>query len=197
MKRGDKDFKVVMLGESGVGKTSLVEKLYSGTFAGDVPSTIGAAYFKSSIHVDNDIITLAVWDTAGQEKFQSLTPLYLRKARGLVFVCDAAGDNQVRGLTAVYDAVKEQIRPEMAAILCINKIDLTGGDIDVREYEVWAEERGMGIVKASAKTGDGVTDLFVRVARLIRDGQVKNSTEDVVNEIVNVDNAKQSQSGCC
>ena len=199
-RRGESDFKVVMLGESGVGKTSLVEQLYSGVFSGDVASTIGAAYFKSSIQVDDDLVTLAVWDTAGQEKFQSLTPLYLRKARGLVFVVDAAAENQIQGVTSVYDAVKEQIKPEMASVLCINKIDLTGSDIDISQYEIWARERGMGIARASAKTGAGVMELFVTVARLIKAGQVKDSTEDVVNEIVNVDNTRtqrESSQGCC
>lgn len=199
-RRGESDFKVVMLGESGVGKTSLVEQLYSGVFSGDVASTIGAAYFKSSIQVDDDLVTLAVWDTAGQEKFQSLTPLYLRKARGLVFVVDASAENQIQGLTSVYDAVKEQIKPEMASVLCINKIDLTGSDIDKSQYEAWASERGMGIAMASAKTGAGVMELFVTVARLIKIGQVKESTEDVVNEIVNVDNTRtqrESSQGCC
>ena len=199
-RRGESDFKVVMLGESGVGKTSLVEQLYSGVFSGDVASTIGAAYFKSSIQVDDDLVTLAVWDTAGQEKFQSLTPLYLRKARGLVFVVDAAAENQIQGVSSVYDAVKEQIKPEMASVLCINKIDLTGSDIDISQYEIWARERGMGIARASAKTGAGVMELFVTVARLIKAGQVKDSTEDVVNEIVNVDNTRtqrESSQGCC
>ena len=84
-----REYKVVMVGDSGVGKTSLVEKFYSGGFNEAQHTTVGAAYVKCLVSLnDKTSVTLNLWDTAGQERFQSLIPLYLRNALGLIFVFD-------------------------------------------------------------------------------------------------------------
>jgi small GTP-binding protein len=163
----DTEYKIVMMGDGGVGKTSIVEKLHSGNFSQRVTPTIGAAYVRSVIELSDRSITLSIWDTAGQEKFQSLVPLYLRNAHGVIFVFDVSAQNSLRELDSIYTAVQDQICRDMQVILCANKMDLVKPTLDLSELKSWGSQRRMALVRTSARTGEGITELFSQVASQI------------------------------
>jgi small GTP-binding protein len=161
------EYKIVMMGDGGVGKTSIVEKLHTGNFSQRVSPTIGAAYVRSVIELSDRSITLSIWDTAGQEKFQSLVPLYIRNAHGVIFVFDVSAQNSLQELDSIYSAVQDQISRDMQVILCANKVDLVMGSLDLSEFKQWGSQHRMSLVRTSARTGEGVAELFVQLATQI------------------------------
>lgn len=194
------EYKVVMLGDSGVGKTSLIDKFFLGVFENTVASTVGAAYIKKTIQLENQKVILSIWDTAGQERFQSLIPLYMRNARALVFVFDVTAQNSLQSLKLLYNSLNDQITPDMVGILCSNKIDLVDElHLDLTNFKEWANEHNMELVKTSAKTGQGVQELFKQVATLIIEkGELgSDRSNTLLRNIVNDDPNQQKNSSCC
>jgi small GTP-binding protein len=163
------EFKIVMLGDSGVGKTSLIEKFYTGNFTAKPIPTIGAAFIRATISLPKQCITLNIWDTAGQERFQSLATLYVREARGVVLVADASIENSLSDLEIFYSSVKGSLPTDTQLILCVNKIDLVPEHFDTTKFALWANERHMSLMRTSAKTGDGVAEVFTQIALDILD----------------------------
>jgi small GTP-binding protein len=168
------EFKIVMLGDSGVGKTSLIEKFYTGNFTSKSIPTIGAAFVRATISLANQCVTLSIWDTAGQERFQSLAPLYVRDARGVVLVFDASTEGSLKDLDGFYLGVKDSLPMGTQLILCCNKMDLVPESFDTSDFVVWANERHMSLMRTSAKTGDGVTEMFTQLALDIIDKETEN-----------------------
>jgi small GTP-binding protein len=160
---GDAD-KVVMFGDNGVGKTSLVERFYSNKYNVDVFPTVGAAYLRVTFPVKDHPVSLNIWDTAGQEKFQSLVPLYMRNAHGLVFVLDVTNPGALLGLALMFEAVEDQVSDDMQLMLCANKIDLMDEEADLLPETEWGQQHNMELVETSAKTGQGVNEVFTRLA---------------------------------
>jgi small GTP-binding protein len=194
-----KEFKVVMLGAGGVGKTSLVNKLSTGGFSPQSNPTIGAAYIRHAIQLKTRSVTLNIWDTAGQEKFHSLVPLYMRNAHGLIFVFDVSSDESLRELDSIYDAVHEEMRPDMCSILCANKFDLVPPNFDLSQCKNWGQQHGMKLSQTSAKTGDGVRDLFAQMAAdidLFGAASRQRATDNVLNDICQPEGEKESTK-CC
>jgi small GTP-binding protein len=161
------EFKVVMIGEAGVGKTSLTVSLCDGEFDPSSPSTVGCSYLTKTLHLRSQSVTLNVWDTAGQERFNCLLPLYIRNAHGVVFVCDVTAPNPIAGLDLCYEMAGKCLQPHMQLLLCANKVDLVGEDFDVAPLAIWAHARGMEVMKASARTGCGVEAAFTALAAQI------------------------------
>jgi small GTP-binding protein len=191
------DYKVVMLGESGTGKTSLLEKLISGIFSAIVSPTVGAAYVKTTIQMPGRSVTMNIWDTAGQEKFQSLIPLYIRNAHGLVFVFDVSSDPHLQGLATVYSCVDDQITADMQLVLCANKIDLVPqSDLHLEVAEAWGRNHGMEMVQTSAFTGYGVLEMFTKIAeKIAAQGETRRVRgDDLVNDICR---GEVEQKKCC
>lgn len=193
------EYKVVILGDSGVGKTSIFDKYFIQGFDPTVEPTIGAAYMKSTLEINETKITLSIWDTAGQERFQSLLPLYMRNARGIIFVFDVAAEHSLGTLKQIYDSLSDQLTSDMIFVLCGNKIDLVDElDLDLSEYQSWANSHQMVLVKTSAKTGQGVQELFRQVAGMIIDkGDSKNDRTDIILKDICQEDEQSQNSGCC
>jgi small GTP-binding protein len=189
-----------MVGESGVGKTSLIDRLSSDTFSAGVAPTIGAAYIKTTFSVGEKAVALNIWDTAGQEKFQSLVPFYMRNAHGLVFVFDVTSPTALQGLENIIIAVEDHIKPDVQLVLCGNKIDLLEDDLDLAPFANWGDSHGMRLMKASARTGAGVSALFSYMSKQIYTNCASNRqirAESVLKDICAVDSDDRSNSTCC
>jgi small GTP-binding protein len=153
--------RVVTVGDAFVGKTSLVSQLISRTFRDSEPMTIGVNFREFSHRVEQTHIELQIWDTAGQEQYRALTPLYYRNAQAAiaVFAMDSA---------ASFQSLSEQINvflsiePGGIVYVAANKADKGADERQVAraEAEAFARERGFPLFFTSAKTGDGVAELF-------------------------------------
>jgi small GTP-binding protein len=171
--------KVVMVGESGVGKTSIVKRLCHDSFEEGICPTVGAGYVPHSVSLRSGIVKLNVWDTAGQERFSTLVPLYLQHAESVLLVFDASQPPDPTSVTTARDTIFESIHDDVPLFLVANKMDLASESFSDVTFSVWAEQHRATFHKTSAKTGVGIEALFALVAQAIitaSDGNKKSDT---------------------
>lgn len=156
--------KVCMLGATGVGKTSLVSKFVTSIFSDAYMTTIGVKVDKKVVAVDDRDVTLVLWDIYGQDEFQTVRPSYLRGASGYLLVAD--GTRQLTLDTArELQTTAEGVVGTVPFILVLNKTDLAD-EWRVDDRALWKlAENGWSIIKTSAKSGDGVDDAFLKLAK--------------------------------
>lgn len=157
-------YKVVVIGCSGVGKTSLVSRIVHGSFYELEQSTIGIDFGKTSITLDDGTKReLHIWDTAGQERFNSLIPSYVRNADVCLIVFDVTSENTYRQLWKWLDYVRSNIiTKNHICVVVANKIDRPPlkRKISHDTSKEWAEKHNCLHYQTSSKTGDGVEHLF-------------------------------------
>jgi len=121
-----KGFKLVLLGDASVGKTSLLQRFLQNKFSDGIETTVGAAFSTKTIESRNRQVKFEIWDTAGQERFRSLAPMYYRGASGAVVVYDQT--NQItfeRAQEWVKQVTQTSTNPNIVIALAANKMDLT------------------------------------------------------------------------
>lgn len=165
-KSNNLDAKVVLLGDSGVGKSSIAMRYVNNTFSEAFEVTIGGGYLQQVIRLkDNASLKMDIWDTGGQERFRALLQLYYREADAALICYDVSNE---RSLDSCAYWVDELRKREEHCLLCLvgNKIDVPQGErrVEVKTAERFAAEHGMIWVETSAKTGEGVNKLFERLA---------------------------------
>mmetsp|Transcript_8112 Transcript_8112/g.12110 ORF Transcript_8112/g.12110 Transcript_8112/m.12110 type:complete len:173 (+) Transcript_8112:96-614(+) len=161
-----REVKVVLLGDTGVGKSSLVLRFVTNNFKPYSESTIGASFMSKMIMVDGKPIKFQIWDTAGQEKYHSLAPMYYRGAAAAIIVYDITRANTFKTLKNWVDELKAQGPHEIAIAVAGNKADLE----DQREVEsaaasAYAQEIGAMYLETSAKDDLNVHDIFVQLSK--------------------------------
>ena len=169
----DHVFKILIIGDSGVGKSSILLQYTDGYVNKNLSSTIGVDFCIKIIEL-NDLkkkVKATIWDTAGQERFRTLTKAYYRGVQGVIFVYDVSRKDS-------FDQLNEWLKElEMYAAdggeylikaLLGNKID-TDAVVDDNKAIKWAEDKGMIFFKSSAKTREGINNLFEAIIRKILD----------------------------
>ncbi|KAF8578613.1 GTP-binding protein RAB5 [Ramaria rubella] len=160
-------FKLVLLGESAVGKSSLVLRFVKDQFDDYRESTIGAAFLTQTVQLDDaTTVKFEIWDTAGQERYKSLAPMYYRNANCAVVVYDIT---QMASLDKARTWIRElqrQADPSIVILLCGNKTDLDARrQVSKEEAQKYAEEEGLMWGETSAKSGEGVAEIFTSIAK--------------------------------
>lgn len=158
--------KICMLGATGVGKTSLVSRFVSSIFSDTYLTTIGVKVDKKTVAVDGTDVTLLLWDIYGQDEFQTVRASYLRGAAGYLLVADgtrARTLDTARELQKVADGVVGRV----PFVLVLNKSDLVD-EWHIDDRALWRlAEDGWSVLRTSARTGEGVEDAFLKLARRI------------------------------
>ncbi|NVM17819.1 MAG: GTP-binding protein [Candidatus Lokiarchaeota archaeon] len=160
--------KVIIIGEAGVGKTSLVKKFVSGRFTSDYRVSIGANLFVKELILDSDIeVTIQIWDIAGQEKWVKMRHLYYRGAHGALFVGDITRRNTFKQLKEFWNPDLQKFCGEIPKILVVNKVDLEP-IVSNNDIEKLAQIINVNaILFTSAKNGQNVEEAFHRIAERI------------------------------
>jgi Ras-related protein Rab-5C len=160
-------FKLVLLGESAVGKSSLVLRFVKDQFDDYRESTIGAAFLTQTVTLDDQTtVKFEIWDTAGQERYKSLAPMYYRNANCAVVVYDITQTASLEKARSWVRELQRQADPSIIIALCGNKTDLNARrQVSQEEAKKYADEEGLMWGETSAKTGEGVSDIFTAIAK--------------------------------
>ena len=159
-------FKLVLLGESSVGKSSLVLRFVKGQFHEFQESTIGAAFLTQTVQIDDTTVKFEIWDTAGQERYHSLAPMYYRGAQAAIVVYDISNKETFQKAQTWIKELQRQANPNIVIALAGNKLDLAGKRaVTFDEAKAYADECGLLFMATSAKTAANVMDIFTSIAR--------------------------------
>lgn len=158
-------FKLVLLGESAVGKSSLVLRFVKGQFHEYQESTIGAAFLTQTVCLDDTTVKFEIWDTAGQERYHSLAPMYYRGAQAAIVVYDITNQDTFGRAKNWVKELQRQASPSIVIALAGNKSDLAAKRmVEFEEAQAYADENGLLFMETSAKTAMNVNDIFLAIA---------------------------------
>jgi len=161
--------KLVMLGESAVGKSSIALRFCRNEFSDWRESTIGAAFLTQQVKVGEDTVKIELWDTAGQERYRSLAPMYFRNANCAIVVYDLTSLASLEKARSWITELQRQADPGIIICLAGNKLDLaeTQRQVLAETAKKLADEQGLMFCEVSAKTGEGVEEMFQSLASKI------------------------------
>ena len=164
--------KVILLGDTTVGKSSIINRRINNTFNQNIPNTIGTAFFKESIRRDSLVLEMSIWDTCGQEQFMAISTVYYRDAHVIVLVIDCTSPESLEMGRVYLEEIENNADPKSTVLLCLNKIDMLGekefeGE-KIKYSEVFSEEtyrEAENCAKAECKFFTGifsrVNDVYV------------------------------------
>ncbi|OWF50174.1 ras-related protein Rab5-like [Mizuhopecten yessoensis] len=173
-----KQIKLVLLGDSGVGKSSIALRFVRGEFNENGETTIGAAYLTKTINCQGCPIKFDIWDTAGQERYHSLAPMYYRGAPAAVVVYDVTNVNSYHKATRWVKELLQQANAMMVIVLAGNKADMVSDTRSTNEdARKFANENKLIFAETSAKTGMHVDDIFAQIGNVIARQQAPEVTD--------------------
>mmetsp|Transcript_45699 Transcript_45699/g.141264 ORF Transcript_45699/g.141264 Transcript_45699/m.141264 type:complete len:209 (+) Transcript_45699:46-672(+) len=163
-------FKLVLIGDSGAGKSCLLIRFADDTFTDSYITTIGVDFRFKTISVDKKTIKLQIWDTAGQERFRTITSAYYRGADGIILVYDITDRESFNHIDDWLAEVNRYVNESTCKILVGNKCDNTEErQVSTEEAKKKAEDLGIAFVETSAKDATNVEEAFQMMsAELIR-----------------------------
>jgi len=162
------NFKIVLLGEGRVGKTSLTLRFIKNTFDDQQVSTIQATYLQKDIKVGDKKVTLNVWDTAGQERFHALGPIYYRNADGALLVYDITDADTFARAKGWVKELRKVVGTDIKITIAGNKCDMAKSrQVDEKEAEEFAKSVGATHMLTSAKANKNVDEAFMDITRRI------------------------------
>lgn len=188
-----KSQKLVLIGDSNVGKTSIIDQFIDSKF-GDTKPSIGALHKLKSIKLSNgEEVQLDIWDTAGQEKFKSIVPMYYKGSKGIIIVFDITSNDSLDGAKRWIGDIEASYN-SATLMLVGNKSDL--GDlrsVSTENAQSFASSKNMLYMECSAKSNINIDEVFKAIAE-----KLPKSTENAnTNKLVASNSLKEKESGYC
>lgn len=162
-------FKIVLAGDSGVGKTNLITQLTRKEFSTNTPATIGVEFASISFKIDSDIVKVQIWDTAGQERYRAITSAYYRGAHGALVVYDITRRPTLfQSINHWLIQLRQYSKKDMVMILIGNKKDLEDQrQVTEDELKNKAEQNQLAYFETSALSGENVSEVFYELVKKI------------------------------
>ncbi|XP_018938103.1 ras-related protein Rab-37-like isoform X1 [Cyprinus carpio] len=191
-------FKVMLLGDSAVGKTCILVRFKDGAFlGGNFIATVGIDFRNKVVTVDNMKVKLQMWDTAGQERFRSVTHAYYRDAQALLLLYDITRKSSFDNIRAWLTEIYEYAQKDVVIMLLGNKSDMAAERVITHEEgEKLAKEYGVPFMETSAKTGVNVELAFHAIARELKHRNIQQPHEPKFKIHDYIESEKQ-KSNCC
>lgn len=187
------EFKVIVIGDAAVGKTSIIQQFCFQTFEKEVESTVGSLFVSKEFETSDGRVQLNIWDTAGQEKYRSLIPMYSRNAAVAVVVLDVTNRESFESRDTWLDILLKTA-PRCKVFIALNKVDLPPV-LPVEEIQQWASNAGYPCFETSARDYNSVHRLFESVASEIQRSTAQCATKN--SEIaVALSEERDSKCGC-
>ena len=192
------NYKFIVIGSSGVGKTAILKRLVDDVFTGESQSTIGVEFLATSIDVDGNNVKLQIWDTAGQERFRSIAKAYFRSAIGVILVFDLTDRKSFEDLGQWLSDVHALCDPNAVVTLIGNKSDLTDQrNVTNVEAESFAQLHQLTYLETSALGGENIQEAFQRTAAAVyRRALANGETPNPSNNNKQIDMSKTNNKGC-
>ncbi|KAF9483836.1 GTP-binding protein ypt1 [Pholiota conissans] len=195
-------FKLLLIGDSGVGKSCLLLRFADDTYTESYISTIGVDFKIRTIELEGKTVKLQIWDTAGQERFRTITSSYYRGAHGIIVVYDVTDNDTFTNVKQWLQEIDRYASEGVNKLLVGNKSDLTSKK--VVEYSVakeFADQLNIPFLETSAKNATNVEQAFLTMAKQIKDRMGSSSTPSgaAKSSTVTPGQTVQSQQagGCC
>ena len=177
----DQKCQLLIIGDSTVGKTSIITRFANGTFDSNYLATVGLDNFTKDEIIDNKTIRIKIWDTAGQERYKSLTKGFFRNAEGVMLVYDVTNSETYENLKYWMQSIKNNLGENMGEIPIIiigNKIDCQEREVSVEEAENFWKEQGFPYFETSAKTGENIDKTIKFLVKQVINVKEGNKEED-------------------
>ena len=169
----------LIVGDSTVGKTSLLNRYNNGKFDEKYLATIGIDSFFKDVNLDGKTIRVKIWDTAGQERYKALTEGYFRNAQGVLIVYDVTNEETFEHLKYWIPSVKKHIDiKQIPAIILGNKIDETKREVTKEKATNYAKEEGIKYFETSAKDGTNVEESINYLVKKVMKININNEMEE-------------------
>ena len=177
----DVKYKIMVIGESKVGKTSLIKRYTKDEFGGVFLTTVGVDFQDKIIEIDGKKVRLQVWDSAGQERFRNITKSYFQSSHGFLIVYDITDRQSFEKLNFWVNSVKNNAPENAKSILVGNKCDLANNrEVSFEEGENYAKKYNIKFFETSAKDGTNVNDSFFYLANEINKDDKSKAKDKVV-----------------
>ena len=195
-------FKILTIGDGGVGKTSILRRYVENKFLKHHLSTIGIDFLSKTLKIKDKEIKLKIWDTAGQERYRQITSHIYKDADGIILVFDVTSEESFNQITDWMEQIKNNVsKEEVNLILIGNKCDLADRMVEKERGEKMAEKLKIKYFETSALTGKGINEAFEELAKQIFKN--KNPNENISRNISITYNKpedalkKKKGKGCC
>jgi Ras-related protein Rab-6A len=198
-------YKLIFLGNQSVGKSCILNRFMNDTFTEEYQATIGLDFQSKNVQIDNQDIHLLLYDTAGQEKFRSLIPMYTRDANIILLVYDISSKESFLHLSDWLRDLTNIKKEDVIFAVVGNKTDLDDRrEVNSDEGENFAKEQDFLFAEVSAKTGEGFSELFYknlfeRIRTKFRPGgqQPTSEVKDIKFNIEQEAKKNETKKGCC
>ena len=159
-----KAYKMVLLGDAGVGKSSIARRFVYDTFQEHQEATMGACFHEKEFNIGTHFVKIALWDTAGQEKYSSLAHFYYRDAKAALIVYDVTKSKTFDRAKEWVDELQEKAKGIDVIAVVANKVDMEDRQVYMHNASQYAKERELLYFETSAKQGKGIDDIFVNIS---------------------------------
>lgn len=177
-------FKILLIGNSGVGKSSLLLRFADDTFTDNFMPTIGVDFKIRTLEVDGRTIKLQIWDTAGQERFKTITSSYYKGAHGIIVVYDITDKESFKNIDNWMNEVEKHASDNVSRILVGNKCDMDESrQVSTDEGKELADQYNIRFMETSAKESANVEEAFTLM------------TKEIKSRVVHTDQRKPTQTG--
>jgi small GTP-binding protein len=194
--------KIVLAGESGVGKTNLLLRFARGRFNDDSKATIGVEFATKTVDIDGEAVKANIWDTAGQELFRAITAKYYRGANGAMLVYDITSSTSFANVGRWLHELRTHADPNVPIMLIGNKLDLTDQrSVTTEEGQNFAERERLLFIEGSAKSAANIEQAFTKLIgetlRSIKTTEIGQESKGMSNPQPMPGLAVEKPSGCC
>ena len=201
-KNYDSIMKILLIGDSGVGKSCLLVRFVEDKFSPSFITTIGIDFKIKTVDVNGQKVKLQLWDTAGQERFRTITTAYYRGAMGIILVYDVTDERTFKNIQTWYNTVNEHASDDAQLLLVGNKSDMDARVVSREQGEALAQELGVPFVESSAKDDSNVDEIFLTLAELIQKKTASSQAAEGAGSAAGINISTSgasgsSKSGCC
>jgi Ras-related protein Rab-1A len=193
-------FKLLLIGDSGVGKSCLLLRFADDTYTDSYISTIGVDFKIRTVDLDTKTIKLQIWDTAGQERFRTITSSYYRGAHGIIIVYDITDKESFDNVRQWMFEIDRYASENVCKLLVGNKSDLgPKRAVDYEAAKSFADELNIPFLETSAKNATNVEQAFLTMAAQIK-SKMQSQPAPQPKPVVNIGESKKvkkDSGGCC